>query len=229
MKKSKLTIFICLAVFNVLLEVISSESSANSVTSQKFLKVKKFLKKMKDYKKTRFLISVAILLLSTSYNNHYLLNDPKLKPITFDFIEEDDFDSLEINQYFDFIGRTDVQNISKRIRRLIINNDLDSGESSIRISFELQELIRLLGSGRSTIFMCYIIRILLVGCIPGTSGMNRVIEAFSRLHKRGRISSKLMELLLEMFSNLYGATEPPSVDDLVKMGRSISAPVSAPA
>lgn len=229
MKKSKLTIFICLAVFNVLLEVISSESSANSVTSQKFLKVKKFLKKMKDYKKTRFLISVAILLLSTSYNNHYLLNDPKLKPITFDFIEEDDFDSLEINQYFDFIGRTDVQNISKRIRRLIINNDLDSGESSIRISFELQELIRLLGSGRSTIFMCYIIRILLVGCIPGISGLNRVIEAFSRLHKRGRISSKLMELLLEMFSNLYGATEPPSVDDLVKMGRSISAPVSAPA
>ena len=100
MKKSKLTIFICLAVFNVLLEVISSESSANSVTSQKFLKVKKFLKKMKDYKKTRFLISVAILLLSTSYNNHYLLNDPKLKPITFDFIEEDDFDS----SWLDAIG-----------------------------------------------------------------------------------------------------------------------------
>jgi hypothetical protein len=228
MKKSTLTIVICVAVFNVLLEVISSESSANSVKSPKFLKVKKFLKKVKDYKKTRFLISGAILLLSKPYN-HYLLNDPKLKPITFDFIEEDDFDSLEINQYFDFIGRSDVQNISKRIRRLIIDNDLSRGESSIRISFELQELIRLLGSGKSTIFMCYIIRILLVGCIPGTSGLHRVMEAFSRLHKRGRISSKLMQLLLEMFSNLYGATEPPSVDDLVKMGRSISAPVSAPA
>ena len=60
MKKSTLTIVICVAVFNVLLEVISSESSANSVKSPKFLKVKKFLKKVKDYKKTRFLISGAI-------------------------------------------------------------------------------------------------------------------------------------------------------------------------
>lgn len=222
MKKSTLTIVICLAVFNVLLEIISSESSANSVKSPKLLKVKKFLKKVRDYKKTRFLISVAILLLSKPYN-HYLLNDPQLKPITFHFTEGDDIICGQLDEYFDFLGNPRVQEVRRKIHRLIVKNDLRTGEQSLRISFELDELLRLVGRGKGVMFIAIVMRIVLIGTLPGTIGMGRIIDALTLLHKKGRISSRLLKILLELLFDEYGQIIPPELQELLESSQCVPA------
>ena len=222
MKKSTLTIGICLAVFNVLLEIISSESFANSVKSPKLLKVKKFLKKVKDYKKIRFLISVAILLLSKPYN-HYLPNDPQLKPITFHFTEGDDIICGQLDEYFDFLGYPRVQEVRRKIHRLIVKNDLRTGEQSLRISFELDELLRLVGRGKGVMFIAIVMRIVLIGTLPGTIGMARIIDALTLLHKKGRISSRLLKILLELLFDEYGKIIPPELQELLESSQCVPA------
>ena len=159
---------------------------------------------------------VLILIFSNFDTKSYFVNRPDLKPITFNFIEGDDIICGELDEYFDFLGNPRMQEVRRRMYRLTVKNDLRTGERSLRISFELDELLRLVGRGKGVMFIAIVMRIVLIGTLPGTGSMGRIIDAFILLHKKGKISLRLLKILLELLFGEYGQVIPPELQELLE-------------
>lgn len=166
MNKSRVTLILSLGLVNLLVELVE--------------------KKIRNYRKTRIIVLVLILIFSNFDTKSYFVNRPDLKPITFNFIEGDDIICGELDEYFDFLGNPRMQEVRRRMYRLTVKNDLRTGEQSLRISFELEELLRLVGRGKGVMFIAIVMRIVLIGTLPGTGRMGRIIDAFILLHKKVR-------------------------------------------
>ena len=149
---------------------------------------------------------VLILIFSNFDTKSYFVNRPDLKPITFNFIEGDDIICGELDEYFDFLGNPRMQEVRRRMYRLTVKNDLRTGEQSLRISFELEEW-----RGKGVMFIAIVMRIVLIGTLPGTGRMGRIIDAFILLHKKGKISLRLLKILLELLFGEYGQVIPPEL------------------
>ena len=93
---------------------------------------------------------------------------------------------------------------------------METGEQSLRISFELSELLRLIGRNKSSVFIALVIRILFIGTLPGISSMGRMMDALILLYNKGKISSKLLKILLESFFEENGRVMPPEVRELLE-------------
>lgn len=223
MKKSKLTLILSLGLINLLSELVLRKTSDDNITNLKILKIKNFFKKIRNYRKTRILLSVIILIFSNFETKSYFVDKPYLKPITFHFSEGDDIICGELDEYFDFLGNPRVQEVRRKSHRLIVKNDLRTGEQSLRISFELHELLRLVGRGKGVMFIAIVMRIVLIGTLPGTIGMGRIIDAFILLHKKGKISSRLLKILLELLFDEYGQIIPPELQELLESSQCVPA------
>lgn len=216
MKKSKIALIVSLALGNILVELIFQKTCDNTIKSTKLLKVKKFFRRIKQYRKTRLLVSIFTLLLVNYGKTDSTIKIPNVKPIDLIFSPKNDVNCDDLTEYFDFLGNDRVQEIRRRIYRLVINNNIETGEQSLRISFEISELLRLIGRNKSSVFIALVIRILLIGTLPGVSSMGRIMDALILLYNKGKISSKLLKILLESFFEENGRVMPPEVRELLE-------------
>ena len=216
MKKSKIALMVSLALGNILVELILQKTDDNTMTSTKLLKVKKFFRRIKKYRKTRLLVSILTLLILNYGKTDSTIKMPHVKPIDLIFSPKNDVSCDDLTEYFDFLGNDRVQEIRRRIYRLVINNNMETGEQSLRISFELSELLRLIGRNKSSVFIALVIRILFIGTLPGISSMGRMMDALILLYNKGKISSKLLKILLESFFEENGRVMPPEVRELLE-------------
>jgi len=51
-------------------------------------------------------------------------------------------------------------------------------------------------------FIAIVMRILLIRTLPGTASMGRIIDAFILLHKKGKISSRLLKILQKLLQQI---------------------------
>lgn len=216
MNKSKIALIVSLALGNILVELIFQKTCDNTIKSTKLLKVKKFFRRIKQYRKTRLLVSIFTLLLVNYGKTDSTIKIPNVKPIDLIFSPKNDVNCDDLTEYFDFLGNDRVQEIRRRIYRLVINNNIETGEQSLRISFEISELLRLIGRNKSSVFIALVIRILLIGTLPGVSSMGRIMDALILLYNKGKISSKLLKILLESFFEENGGVMPPEVRELLE-------------
>ena len=87
MNRSILKLILSLGLINLVIELVLAKTTSDRSTNIRMLKIKKFLKKIKDYRRTRILVSVLILIFSNLNTKNYFTNKPEIKPIKFDFIE----------------------------------------------------------------------------------------------------------------------------------------------
>jgi hypothetical protein len=207
---------------NLIYEIYSykTNSEYNPVgnTDYKLPRMKKFVNKLKKSRKFRTLLSAGIVLFSFGLSS-FAPKVPNVtkEPISFVFHNEN-LESIELTKFMNFVSDPNFVKTNENIKRIIINSDMEKGEKIILISYQLDNILNILGRKESLIFLSLIMKTLITGTIPGYHGLNCMFGALHKLYEDGKISTKLYDLLLEILREMIKTTQvkPAKLDEIMK-------------